>query len=100
MKTLQELQLQWGESTCGRSIEQYVYDYFKGNGMSTELKNVYIKLGDAKFEIADLKLHQERYAADMVLKYARWFDRQGPDEYMEDDESIKQNVKSFYESRR
>lgn len=27
-KTMHELQLDWGNSKCGRSIEQFIYDYF------------------------------------------------------------------------
>ncbi len=61
MKTLQELQLQWGESTCGRSLEQYIYDYFKDGGIATDLKNANIKLADANFVIANMKHGIKKY---------------------------------------
>lgn len=28
MKTFEQLQHEWGESSCGRSVEKFIYDYF------------------------------------------------------------------------
>lgn len=39
---------------------------------------------------------KENFAKEMVLKYARWFEDQGPPEFKQDDWMVKQNVDSFY----
>lgn len=58
MKTFEQLQHEWGESSCGRSIERFIYDHYEAqhpkawNAAIEAAKGIIrndlnIKLGDA-----------------------------------------------------
>jgi hypothetical protein len=41
MKTFEQLQHDWGESKCGRSVERFIYDYF-----TKEMRRVQLRRAD------------------------------------------------------